>query len=329
MRDKDDTEAISLESAYLKAEKMFGRPNVQLSIDSATCWVFVCPPMNYGEPTILIDKHSGVAFRLPTGFTCALFVEDFEQKAGLFTWLPDGGMPILNRINLARRRLLQCREVFEANQTAPAASSLVRALEQLAREYIVERRLEEADHFYWEAVELSGQFQGLSSAEHIKTASGYAELLMNLGRTSQSEALYEQCLGASTNLAGATIIDLLLPLSIIKGEKGSYAESESLARRAVEIQEGVFGKNHRLTVNSLCLLALCCQRQCNYIEAEDLYRRALKIYEDTNGTKSIQVTSCLESYSDLLREMNRIAEADELTFRARANRVWLTENNLL
>lgn len=199
--------------------------------------------MNYGEPAILIDKYSGVAFQLASAFQSALFVEDFEQKAGLFTWPPNGGQVIPNRINLARRRLLEYREESEANQTAASASSLVRAMKQLAREYIVEARLEEAEHFYSEAVELSQQFQGLSSAEHIEIASGYAELLMQIGRTSRAEALYEQCLGSSTNMAATRIIELLQPLAIIKDAKGSYAESESLARRAVEIQEGVFGKN--------------------------------------------------------------------------------------
>lgn len=319
---------ITLESAFLIAGKMFGRPNVQLSIDSATCWVFVCPPMGYGEPTILIDKYSGVAFRLATAFHCGLFVEDYEQKSGLFTWPQNGGMPILNRINFAHKRLLEYRNVFEANQTAAGAASLVRAMEQLAREYRLEARLEEADHFYSEAVELSQQFQGLSSAEHIETASGYAEFLMQTGRTSRAEAIYEQCLESATNLAASTIIELLQPLAVIKDAKGSYAESESFARRAVEIQEGIFGKDDRRTVNSLCLLALGCRRQCNYTEAEDLYKRALRIFEDY-GSKSIQVTACLENYSALLREMNRMDEADQLTLRARANRVWLKENDLL
>jgi len=55
-------------------------------------------------------------------------------------------------------------------------------------------------------------------------------------------------------------------------------------------------------------------------EAEPLYRRVLAILEKALGPEHRKVTTCLENYAMLLREMDRPEDAEPLESRVRAIR---------
>ena len=62
------------------------------------------------------------------------------------------------------------------------------------------------------------------------------------------------------------------------------------------------------------------QAQGKYAEAEPHYQRALAISEKALGPEHPNVARILENYADLLRKLDRNAEAEELEERARAIR---------
>ena len=69
---------------------------------------------------------------------------------------------------------------------------------------------------------------------------------------------------------------------------------------------------------SLNNLGLLYHNQGNYAEAEPLYKRSLAIWEKNLGPEHPKVATSLENYADLLRKMDRGAEAEKMEARAKA-----------
>jgi hypothetical protein len=72
--------------------------------------------------------------------------------------------------------------------------------------------------------------------------------------------------------------------------------------------------------NSLNNLAGFYYNQRQYAKAEPLFKRALAILEKALGPEHRKVTTCLENYAVLLREMDRPEDAEPLESRAKAIR---------
>ena len=102
-------------------------------------------------------------------------------------------------------------------------------------------------------------------------------------------------------------------------EQGDYDEAEKQLLRALKEAEN-FGEQDPRLAASLNNLALLYYAQGQYAEAEPFYQRSLAIWEKALGPEHPDVATILENYADLLRELDRNREAEELEERARAIR---------
>jgi tetratricopeptide (TPR) repeat protein len=91
-----------------------------------------------------------------------------------------------------------------------------------------------------------------------------------------------------------------------------FTNAEPLFRRALEIDEAVYGATHPEVATDLNNLALLL-RETNRLEAvEPLFRRALEIDEAAYGATHPRVATPLNNLALLLRETNRLEEAERL-----------------
>lgn len=109
---------------------------------------------------------------------------------------------------------------------------------------------------------------------------------------------------------------LMNQLGVLYQLKSRYAESESLARRALEIDEQTYGPDHHNIATSLNNLAELLRTTNRLTEAEKLFRRALAITEKTFGPDHPNFASSLNNLAQLLRITNRLDEAEPLYRRA-------------
>lgn len=98
---------------------------------------------------------------------------------------------------------------------------------------------------------------------------------------------------------------------LLKGTNRS-GEAEPLVRRALAIDEEVFGANHPKVATDLNNLAVLLQASNRLTEAESLMRRALVILNQNFGETHPNVASALNNLAELLRATNRLREAEPL-----------------
>jgi serine/threonine protein kinase len=93
---------------------------------------------------------------------------------------------------------------------------------------------------------------------------------------------------------------------------GLYARSESLVKRALEIQRRVLGSRHPDTLHSMGLLATDLTNEGNFPAAEELQRETLAIQESTLGPEHRETLKSMTSLAESLDEEGRYAEAEKL-----------------
>ena len=83
------------------------------------------------------------------------------------------------------------------------------------------------------------------------------------------------------------------------------------------------GASHPAT--TLNNLAVVYEAQGKYDGAEPLYQRALTLIEHTLGPEHPNMAAALDNYADLLRKMQREAEAETAETRAKA--IWAKQKD--
>ena len=94
--------------------------------------------------------------------------------------------------------------------------------------------------------------------------------------------------------------------------QGKHVQAEPHFKRALEIDEQVYGSDHPNVASHLNNLAGNYQALGKLAEAEPLFKRAWTIWEKTLGPDNDLVLFALKRYVDLLHEMGRGAEAERL-----------------
>lgn len=105
---------------------------------------------------------------------------------------------------------------------------------------------------------------------------------------------------------------LMNDLGLMYLAKSLYKEAEPLFRRALEIDEASFGKNHPRVAIRLNNLALLFKDTNRLDDAEPLLRRALTIDETNFGKNHPNVARDLNNLALLLKATNRLPEAESL-----------------
>jgi tetratricopeptide (TPR) repeat protein len=90
---------------------------------------------------------------------------------------------------------------------------------------------------------------------------------------------------------------------------GRYAEAEAGFRRALSLQEGLYGESSPGVASTLHSLALLCVRTGRLEEAKSWNRRALEIQRSLYGPQHPSVANSLNVLSEVLRNEGRQREA--------------------
>jgi tetratricopeptide (TPR) repeat protein len=109
-------------------------------------------------------------------------------------------------------------------------------------------------------------------------------------------------------------------LAVLYHAQRKYTQAESLYQRVLRLLEQTIGPEHPTLATTLNNLAVVYEAQGEYGRAELLYQRALTLLERTLGPEHLNLAAALENYADLLRKMQRVAEAD--TAEGRAKAIW-------
>lgn len=99
-------------------------------------------------------------------------------------------------------------------------------------------------------------------------------------------------------------------------ERGQHKKAEPLLRRALQLDEIIFGANHPRVAIALNNLATLLNETNRVAEAEPLLRRALLIDENNYGPNDPNVSIALNNLATLLQANDRLDEAESLLHRA-------------
>ncbi len=155
----------------------------------------------------------------------------------------------------------------------------------------------------------------LKSVEKLLGEGRYAEAERD-ARTAVANAEAEHG-GGSFEAANA--MDALVKALALGGSSAS-AETQSLARRAVEIKEGTRGPEGRQTALSLVNLALVLRESGAYAEARPLFERARRILEKPDKAGDPALLACINNLAQLLQSSGELDEARKLFERVLAVR---------
>ena len=86
---------------------------------------------------------------------------------------------------------------------------------------------------------------------------------------------------------------------------GKYQSGEYMARKAVEVREGILGSDHTSTLDSLSILALVLRSQGKYEAAEEINRRALEGYEKVLERDHPDTLTSVSNLAEVLRHQGK------------------------
>ena len=155
------------------------------------------------------------------------------------------------------------------------------------------------------------------SEERIAQRLRIAAVLMDLARWKECEEQQRHALAEATALANAQLVARASnELAQLLRRTNRLGEAEPLMRRALEIHESAFGKQHPDVATCLNNLAALLHDTNRIGEAEPLMRRALEIDVAAFGEQHPTVATCLNNLATLLQNTNRIEEAEPLMRRS-------------
>ena len=144
-----------------------------------------------------------------------------------------------------------------------------------------------------------------------------ASVLMELARWKESEEQQRHALAEATALADASLVAVASSsLARLLLRTNRPGDAEPLMRRALEIDEATFGRQHPNVAIRLNNLATLLHETNRLGEAEPLIWRALEIDETAFGEQHPSVAVSLNNLATLLLDTNRMGEAEPLLRRA-------------
>ncbi|KAI1285126.1 hypothetical protein F5Y03DRAFT_193410 [Xylaria venustula] len=93
---------------------------------------------------------------------------------------------------------------------------------------------------------------------------------------------------------------------------GKYNNAELLYRQTLELREGVLGREHPSTLNSMDNLALVLRSQGKYEEAETMHRQTLKLREGVLGREHPSTLNSMNNLALVLDSQGKYEEAEAI-----------------
>ena len=119
------------------------------------------------------------------------------------------------------------------------------------------------------------------------------------------------------NARPESVFECVYTLGLIQAAQKHHGEAEQLLKRSLAMQEKNLGRDHINSTIILNQLASLYVDQAKYANAEPLYARLVTIHERKAPEENLDLAETADKYAELLRLMNRSADADRWHTRAR------------
>ena len=204
--------------------------------------------------------------------------------------------------------IIACWEMHRSGELEEFAHRLAKMGEGLTLRAFSETRLA----FLRDTLESVG-----NPEERIAQRLRIAAVLMDLARWKECEEQQRHALAEATALVNAKLVAAASnDLAQLLHRTNRLGEAELLMRRALEIDEAAFGKQHPTVAIRLNNLANLLHAASRLREAEPLMRRALEIDVAAFGLQHPTAANRLNNLAQMLKNANRIEEAEPLMRRA-------------
>ena len=212
--------------------------------------------------------------------------------------------------SLYRRDLSITTSVFGARHPGLAIT-----LNNLASLSKLQRRFDTAESFAFDALRILESALEGAHPEKAKSLMNLADILSHQERFEEAEPLFLQAISIYEEVFGSDHPDLASTrhcLAKMYLFQGRYSEAESLYLKALYAYESVFEEDHPNTAATLAGLAESFCMQGDFERAEELIARAFNMYKSCLGEPHSNTEWAFEIYLDVLKELNRHDEVDQL-----------------
>jgi tetratricopeptide (TPR) repeat protein len=146
------------------------------------------------------------------------------------------------------------------------------------------------------------------------------------GQHTEAESWYLQALKllADAGPEEPRLAVTLNTLAMLYHSQQQYSVAAPLYEQVLQLLQAVLPPGHPTLATTRNNLAVLYEAQGHYARAEPLYRQALDDLERLLGPEHANVAAALGNYADLLRKLQRDAEADG--FEARARAIWAKQD---
>jgi tetratricopeptide (TPR) repeat protein len=221
---------------------------------------------------------------------------------------------LTGRYSEAVRLLTDSVRQLQSDPSTPGPD-LARMLGNLASAYQAQGDLPRAEAAVRQANEVCPSDCEAPARDRINLSLLQAAIDVDQHRYAEAEAILRQILSSAT---GQQSVLSYNSLSVIALSKGAYAESEELARTALDRAGSSIPREHPLVAMVLNNLAQACRFQGKYLEAETDYRQAIEIWETVVGPSHPDVAKGLMNLAGFYHERGREAGAEDLYVRSAA-----------
>jgi non-specific serine/threonine protein kinase/serine/threonine-protein kinase len=181
-----------------------------------------------------------------------------------------------------------------------------------------QRKFEEAEPFFKRALAISEKSLGPDHPDVGTILNDLGSLYEDQGRREEAGQVYRRSLTIWEKALGPEHPDVAIVLHNLANlyrNTGRFAEAEPLYLRSLAVWEKSLGPDHPYVGISLRERANLYRDQRKFADAEPLYIRSLQVFEKHPDGDRRNEAETLECYLEVLRVMNRTAEADRLAAR--------------
>lgn len=179
-------------------------------------------------------------------------------------------------------------------------------------------RYQEADSAGRASLALRREVLGPDDPGIAQSLSRLGMIARRLGPQDAAESYYREALAHRVAQAEVSVqtAEAWKNLGLVLHEQGEYGEAEETYRKALDMQQEIYGEIHPAVSTTLNSLASLLQTTGSYDESEALHRRALGIREAIYGSDHPRVATSLVNLSGALLAQGRAAEGVAASRRA-------------
>lgn len=184
---------------------------------------------------------------------------------------------------------------------------------------LAENNLRAAKDYYEKSAAAALEVSGGGSARYAAALSNLATIEARQGHRGRAQSLWSTALAIDEAHLGPEHPQVASDLSNLAAEAfyaRKYHEAIGLYQRAAAIQERSLGEQNRQMAATWRNLAIAYYSAKQYRDAQAAYARAIHAFEISAGAGSLDLLDCLKRNADVLRKLDRFAEAEQTEVRA-------------